>query len=263
MAEPVRPRARSALAAAEISLYPSVLADQGAPRPGAPRHRVLRLRDHHPVVVQRRRLVPRRVHHEAGRAARRVPAGRARRADRWTRPCTCATSSRSIVDRRPFMLDLNRDADPEVYRAPRPHHDRQAARVPDDHHLQQLRHEPAGGRGGRGRPSRPRCAELGIDGVKVLRGVEDQAAFEAGLNNEVTANGLLKLLRADRGGQGLSPEALRPRCWRSCSTSATRAASRPACPRGRARGPQDRQHLHRPPRRGHRVPRGPASPTCW
>lgn len=37
--------------------------------------------------------------------------------------------------------------------------------------------------------------ELEIDGVKILRGVEDQAAFHAGLNNEVTANGLLKILR--------------------------------------------------------------------
>jgi beta-lactamase class A len=37
--------------------------------------------------------------------------------------------------------------------------------------------------------------ELGIDGVRVLRGVEDHAAFEAGLNNEVTAAGLLRLLR--------------------------------------------------------------------
>lgn len=37
--------------------------------------------------------------------------------------------------------------------------------------------------------------ELEIQGVKVLRGVEDQAAYEAGFNNEVTANGLLRLLR--------------------------------------------------------------------
>lgn len=37
--------------------------------------------------------------------------------------------------------------------------------------------------------------ELEIPGVKVLRGVEDQAAYDAGLNNEVTAAGLLRLLR--------------------------------------------------------------------
>jgi len=37
--------------------------------------------------------------------------------------------------------------------------------------------------------------ELDIHGVRILRGVEDARAFEAGLNNEVTANGLLTLLR--------------------------------------------------------------------
>lgn len=46
--------------------------------------------------------------------------------------------------------------------------------------------------------------ELEIDGVRVLRGVEDQAAFAAGLNNEVTANGLLKLLRLIADGKAYS-----------------------------------------------------------
>jgi beta-lactamase class A len=49
--------------------------------------------------------------------------------------------------------------------------------------------------------------ELGIEGIKVIRGVEDQAAFEAGLNNEVTANGLLKLLRLVSDRKAYSPEA--------------------------------------------------------
>ena len=49
--------------------------------------------------------------------------------------------------------------------------------------------------------------ELEIDGVKVLRGVEDQAAFNAGLNNEVTANGLLKLLRLIADGKAYSQNA--------------------------------------------------------
>jgi beta-lactamase class A len=34
-----------------------------------------------------------------------------------------------------------------------------------------------------------------IDGVEIARGVEDNRAFEAGLNNRVTADGLVKLLR--------------------------------------------------------------------
>jgi beta-lactamase class A len=37
--------------------------------------------------------------------------------------------------------------------------------------------------------------ELEIPGLRIIRGVEDTAAYEAGLNNEVTANGLLRLLR--------------------------------------------------------------------
>jgi beta-lactamase class A len=48
--------------------------------------------------------------------------------------------------------------------------------------------------------------ELGIEGVRVLRGVEDHAAFEAGLNNEVTAAGLLKLLRLIAEERAFSPE---------------------------------------------------------
>ena len=49
--------------------------------------------------------------------------------------------------------------------------------------------------------------ELEIDGIRVLRGVEDQRAFEAGLNNEVTANGLLKLLRLIADGRAYSQYA--------------------------------------------------------
>src|SRR5262249_31345383 len=48
-------------------------------------------------------------------------------------------------------------------------------------------------------------AELRIEGVRVLRGVEDHAAFEAGLNNEVTAAGLLKLLRLIAEERAFSP----------------------------------------------------------
>ncbi|HVR44060.1 MAG TPA: serine hydrolase [Thermoanaerobaculia bacterium] len=51
--------------------------------------------------------------------------------------------------------------------------------------------------------------ELEIPGVKVVRGVEDQAAFEAGINNEVTANGLLRLLRVIADGRAFSEESSR------------------------------------------------------
>ena len=39
-------------------------------------------------------------------------------------------------------------------------------------------------------------ARLGADGMRVLRGVEDQKAFDKGLNNTTTARGLLVLLEA-------------------------------------------------------------------
>jgi beta-lactamase class A len=48
--------------------------------------------------------------------------------------------------------------------------------------------------------------ELKIEGIVMLRGVSDEAAFQAGLNNQVTANGLLKLLRLIAEGRAWSPE---------------------------------------------------------
>jgi beta-lactamase class A len=105
----------------------------------------------------------------------------------------------SIVNQEPFMLDLARDADPDVYgHLGKTLSVRELAfwmitkssnlatnllvDIVGINNIQQA------------------LDELEIDGVRILRGVEDQAAFQAGLNNEVTANGLLKLLRiiADR-----------------------------------------------------------------
>ena len=48
--------------------------------------------------------------------------------------------------------------------------------------------------------------ELKIEGVVMLRGVQDEAAFQAGLNNRVTASGLVKLLRMIAEGRAWSPE---------------------------------------------------------
>ena len=41
----------------------------------------------------------------------------------------------------------------------------------------------------------------GVEGVDLRRGVEDEAAFEAGINNEVTSDGLVALLRAIHEGR--------------------------------------------------------------
>jgi beta-lactamase class A len=101
----------------------------------------------------------------------------------------------SIVNQEPFMLDLGRDADPDVYgHLGKTLSIRELAfwMITKSSNLAtNLLVDVVG------IPNiQLALDELEIDGVRVLRGVEDQAAFHAGLNNEVTANGLLKLLRA-------------------------------------------------------------------
>jgi beta-lactamase class A len=112
----------------------------------------------------------------------------------------------SIVNQEPFMLDLGRDADPNVYgHLGKTLSVRELAYwmitlssnlatnlLVDVIGIQTIQHA---------------LDELEIDGVRILRGVEDQAAFEAGLNNEVTANGLLKLLRLIAEGKAYSQSA--------------------------------------------------------
>jgi len=112
----------------------------------------------------------------------------------------------SIVNQEPFMLDLGRDADPDVYgHLGKTLSVRELAfwmitkssnlatnllvDIVGINNIQQA------------------LDELEIDGVKILRGVEDQAAYQAGLNNEVTANGLLKLLRIIANRKAYSPKA--------------------------------------------------------
>ncbi|MGZ5433494.1 MAG: serine hydrolase [Thermoanaerobaculia bacterium] len=100
----------------------------------------------------------------------------------------------SIVNQEPFMLDLGRDADPDVYG-----HLGKTLTVRELAYWMIVRSSNLATNllvDVVGIPTiQQSLDELEIDGVKVLRGVEDSRAFEAGLNNEVTANGLLKLLR--------------------------------------------------------------------
>ena len=59
---------------------------------------------------------------------------------------------------------------------------------------------------------RARVHSLGADGMQVLRGVEDQKAFDKGMNNTTTARGLLILLAAiaqDRAGDADSCKQMR------------------------------------------------------
>ncbi|HYS52916.1 MAG TPA: serine hydrolase [Thermoanaerobaculia bacterium] len=100
----------------------------------------------------------------------------------------------SIVNQEPFMLDLGGDADPDVYgHLGRTLTIRELAYwmiTKSSNLATNLLVDVVGIQ-----TIQQALDELEIDGVRILRGVEDQAAFDAGLNNEVTANGLLKLLR--------------------------------------------------------------------
>jgi beta-lactamase class A len=112
----------------------------------------------------------------------------------------------SIVDRRPYMLEVSRDGDPELF-----------AHLGRTMSVDQLAYQMITASSNFatnllvdvvGVPVIQRALhEMNIEGIKVIRGVEDQAAFEAGLNNEVTANGLLKLLRLISDRKAYSPEA--------------------------------------------------------
>src|SRR5437867_1054559 len=112
----------------------------------------------------------------------------------------------SIVNQQPFMLDLGQDADPDVYgHLGRTLTVRELAYwmiTKSSNLATNLLVEVVGVA-----TIQHALDEMEIDGVKVLRGVEDQAAFDAGLNNEVTANGLLKLLRLVAEGKAYSKKS--------------------------------------------------------
>jgi beta-lactamase class A len=112
----------------------------------------------------------------------------------------------SIVNQEPFMLDLAHDADPDVYgHLGKTLTVRELAKwmiIKSSNLATNLLVDVAG------IPTiQQSLDELEIDGVKVIRGVEDSRAFDAGLNNEVTANGLLKLLRLVADGKAYSQKA--------------------------------------------------------
>lgn len=110
------------------------------------------------------------------------------------------------VDGRPFMLDLAAEPDPEV-----------ARHVGKTLTLRELAYRMITTSSNLatnllidvvGIPAIQACLDdLQIEGILMRRGVQDQAAFEAGVNNLVTANGLLRLLRLISDGRVHSPQA--------------------------------------------------------
>ena len=114
----------------------------------------------------------------------------------------------SIAGNQLFMVDINRDSDPELYR-----HLGRTMPVKrlayqmittSSNFATNLLVDVVGVQ-----TIQAALKELGIEGVTVLRGVEDQAAFDAGLNNLVTANGLLRMLRMIEDGKAFSENASR------------------------------------------------------
>jgi len=114
----------------------------------------------------------------------------------------------SIAGQKLYMLDINRDSDPELYRhLGRTMPVKQLAYqmiTTSSNFATNLLVDVVGVE-----TIQATLAELGIEGVKVLRGVEDQEAFDAGLNNLVTANGLLRMLRLIADGKAFSESASR------------------------------------------------------
>jgi len=112
----------------------------------------------------------------------------------------------SIVNQEPFMLDLVSDADPDVYgHLGKTLSVRELAYwmiTKSSNLATNLLVDIIGVD-----TIQKALDELDIDGIRILRGVEDQAAFDAGLNNEVTANGLLKLLRLIADEKAFSKQA--------------------------------------------------------
>ena len=121
-------------------------------------------------------------------------------------PLPIVNAFKSIVDGSPYQLSVGDDSDREVY-----------AKVGKTMTLRELCEamitvssnfaanlliEKLGVENIRKTVSR-----LGADGMQVLRGVEDQKAFDKGLNNSTTARGLMVLLEKIGRGEAVSPSA--------------------------------------------------------
>jgi beta-lactamase class A len=117
----------------------------------------------------------------------------------------------SVVDGTPFHVNAGRDADAEVHRAiGRTMRLRDLAQhmiVTSSNLATNLLLDLVGVDA-----ARATMARLGVDGVDIRRGVEDDRAFEAGISNRVTPDGVCGLLRAMIGktqfDEGASAEIL-------------------------------------------------------
>ncbi len=117
---------------------------------------------------------------------------------------TIRNEFRSIVDGSTYALSVDDDSDREVYAAVgRTMTLRQLCELMitvSSNFATNLLIEKLGVEKIRGTVTR-----LGADGMQVLRGVEDDKAFQKGLNNSTTARGLLILLEPIANGKAVDP----------------------------------------------------------
>lgn len=115
---------------------------------------------------------------------------------------------KSLADGSPYTLDANDDSDPDVYKAIGSKwtvRDLCEAMITRSSNLAtNLIIEKLGVDN-----IRARVHSLGADGMQVLRGVEDEKAFEKGMNNTTTARALLILLKAIAENRAGDPESCR------------------------------------------------------
>jgi beta-lactamase class A len=125
---------------------------------------------------------------------------------RLDQPVPVRNEFRSIVDGSPFALEQEEDGDPELYGAlgqSRPLEELMRRMIVRSSNLAtNLLIELA-------RPERVMelMRALGARDIRVLRGVEDEKAYEAGLNNTTTAYDLMLVLRAIAERRAVTPAA--------------------------------------------------------
>jgi beta-lactamase class A len=111
-----------------------------------------------------------------------------------------------MVDGRPFRVPLGRDANPEVHaslgRMLTVHELAEHMIVTSSNLATNLLLDVVGIEAARAALTR-----LHVSGIDLQRGVEDEVAWAAGINNRVTAAGLCDALRLIEEGKAISPEA--------------------------------------------------------
>ena len=112
----------------------------------------------------------------------------------------------SVVGDRPFRVPQGRDANDEVHaaigRTLTVHELAQHMIVTSSNLATNLLLDLVGVEA-----ARAALARLHLGGIDLQRGVEDEVAWEAGLNNRVTAAGLCDAMRLIEEGKAISPEA--------------------------------------------------------